>query len=97
MQLRPLQIPPMNQPHQKHQQRVQAIELAVLADQLLLPIQDVLVDGFREEALGGDLQQVAHLAQAHEPRRPVAGQHVHQIDMHVVVAALVVVPLPFAV
>ena len=41
------QISRMNQPHQKHQQRVQAIELAVLADQLLLSIQDVLVDGSR--------------------------------------------------
>ncbi len=27
-------------------------------------------------------------AQPHPPRRPVAGQHVHQVDMHVVVAAL---------
>jgi len=36
----------MNQPHQEHQQRVQAIEPAILAYQLLLPIQGKLVDGF---------------------------------------------------
>lgn len=85
-------VPRVERPHEEDQQGLDRVELAVLGHPQVFAVEHVVVDGPVEEGLARQAQDLAQRAESDAHRGAVAGEHVHQVRVQILVATLVVVP-----